>query len=202
MIETGKTNNIFIYGLLLQYEFDEGDLLALQITSLKNPKKVQEYYFRYHHDGYIWDLDLAFVQPINKFHPNPGGVIQAAYSTTALSFSVAKPMDPDKKYKLLSKVMRAVRFNIFSGILLRRDVASFNGDNITKDYFDGFGGAGITFFNFLAAGYGANFIQSPHTTFPFVGIEVRHLAEFLRTLKKDTHSQWKKYLKREMERSK
>ncbi|MBI4373892.1 MAG: hypothetical protein HY542_03345 [Deltaproteobacteria bacterium] len=42
--------------------------------------------------------------------------------------------------------------------------------------------------------------NSPRTTFPFVGIEVRHLMEFIRTLKKDTHTRWRKYLKEEIDK--
>ncbi|MBI4373893.1 MAG: hypothetical protein HY542_03350 [Deltaproteobacteria bacterium] len=153
LVETGKTNTLYMYGLLLQYEFDEGDLLALKFTSLKNPSKVNEYYFRYHNQGLKWDIDFAFIQPINIFHPNPGGVLRAAYSTGALSFSFARAMDPNKQYSLLSKAMRAVRFNLFTGVLLRREVTPFNGDNIVEDRIDAFGGLGITFFDFLALGY-------------------------------------------------
>ena len=198
LIETGGADTIYIYGLLLQYELDEADIIELKLTSLKNPTKVEEYFFRYHHDGAKFDVDIAFVQPLNLFAPNPGGVIQAAYSTVALSFSVARAMDPDKQYRLAGKMIRAVRFNVISGLLLRKDVFSFNGDNITKDYFDGFGGVGLTFFDFFAVGYGGNFVRSPHTTFPFVGLEIRHLMEFLRTLKTDTHTRWQRYLKEEM----
>ncbi|MBI2980737.1 MAG: hypothetical protein HYY44_00240, partial [Deltaproteobacteria bacterium] len=147
LVETGKTNTLYMYGLLLQYEFDEGDLLALKFTSLKNPSKVNEYYFRYHNQGLKWDIDFAFIQPINIFHPNPGGVLRAAYSTGALSFSFARAMDPNKQYSLLSKAMRAVRFNLFTGVLLRREVTPFNGDNIVEDRIDAFGGLGIAFFD-------------------------------------------------------
>lgn len=198
LVASGKAETIYMYGLLLQYDLDEGDLMSLQLTSLKNPSHVEEYFFRYHHDGAKFDVDIAFVQPINIFHPNPGGVIQAAYSTAALSFSVARAMDPEKHYSLLNKMTRAVRFNLFTGLLLRKDVGSFNGDAITEEFFDGFGGVGVTVLDFLAFGYGGNFVRSPHTTFPFVGIEIRHLMEFLRTLKADTHSRWQKYLKEEM----
>ncbi|MBI2082040.1 MAG: hypothetical protein HYT76_00580 [Deltaproteobacteria bacterium] len=201
LIETGKTNTIYMYGLLLQYEFDEGDLLGIKFTSLKNPNNVQEYFFRYHHDGTKWDIDFAFIQPINIFHPNPNGVLRAAYSTGALSFSFARAMDPDKHYSFLSKAMRAVRVNLFTGILLRREVAPLNGDNIVEDRIDAFGGLGLTFLDFIALGYGGTMANSPRTTFPFVGIEIRHLMEFLRTLKKDTHSRWQRYLKEEMERT-
>lgn len=202
LVETGKTNTLYMYGLLLQYEFDEGDLLALQMTDLKNPSKVYNYYFRYHHQGTNWDIDIAFVQPLNLFTPNPGGIIQAAYSTAAVSFSVARAMDPEKKYSLLSKMTRAVRANLFLGLLLRKDVTPFGGgDNIVTEQLDGFGGVGLTVLDFLAFGYGGNFVTSPHTTFPFVGIEVRHLAEFLSALKKDTHSRWRKYLKEETKKT-
>lgn len=201
LIETGKTNTIYLYGLLLQYEFDEGDLLGLKFTSLKNPEEVQEYFFRYHHEGTKWDIDFAFIQPVNIFHPNPNGVLRAAYSTGALSFSFARAMDPDKHYSLLSKTMRAVRVNLFTGILLRREVTPFNGDNIIEDRIDAFSGLGLTFLDFIALGYGGTMANSPRTTFPFVGIEIRHLMEFLRTLKKDTHSRWQRYLKEEMEKS-
>lgn len=199
LLESGKTNTIHVYGLLLQYDLDEGDLLALQLTSLKNPSKTEVYYFRYHHDGSKFDVDVAFIQPINFFTPNPGGIVQAAYSTVAFSFSMSRAMDPERRYSLPSKVLRAARFNLVLGLLLRKDVGSFNGDNITKEFFDGFGGLGLTVFDFLSMGYGVNFVRSPHATFPFVGIEVRHLLEFLRSLKSDTHSRWQKYLKEQMQ---
>lgn len=201
LITKGGTNTIFMYGLLLQEDLDEGDVLALQLVSVKKPSEVRDYYFRYHHTGVQFDVDLAFVQPINTFHPNPGGAIQAAYSTAALSFSFGGSMDPERRYHLLGKITRAVRFNLMAGLLLRRDVVAVNGDNITKDYFDGFGGAGLTFFDFLAVGYGGNFVRSPHTTFPFVGLELRHFLEFLRSLKKDTHTRWRRYLAEEMAKS-
>ncbi len=198
LIETGNTSTIYMYGLLLQYDLDEGDLIAIRLRSKRNPDRTEDYYFRYHNSGLKFDIDIAFVQPVNIFNPNPGGIIQAAYSTAALSFSVARAMDPEKKYSLLSKMTRAVRFNLFLGLLLRKDVEPFNGDNITKEFFDGFGGLGITVFDFLAFGYGGNFVKSPHTTFPFVGLEIRHLMEFIGSLKKDTHSRWQGYLKEEM----
>lgn len=198
LVQGGKTDTIHMYGILLQYDLDEGDLIALRLSSLRDPAKSEEYYFRYHHEGAKFDVDIAFVQPINIFNPNPGGVIQAAYSTAALSFSIARAMDPEKKYSLLGKMTRAVRINLTTGLLLRKDVGDFNGDQITKEFFDGFGGLGLTFFDFLAFGYGANIVRSPHTTFPYIGIEVRHLFEFLRSLKADTHTRWQKYLKEEM----
>ena len=200
LIETGKADTIYMYGILLQQEMDESDLIGLKLISLKHPSLVEEYFFRYHQEGIKWDIDIAFVQPLNIFNPNPGNVIQAAYSTVAFSFSGARSMDPDKHYSLFNKAMRSVRFNVFAGLLIRKDVAPFNGDNITKEYIDGFGGLGLTFFNFLAMGYGGNFIRSPHTTFPFVGLEIRHLMEFLQSLQKDTHSRWRQYLKEEMQK--
>lgn len=197
LLETGQTGTIYIYGLLLQQALDESDVIGLKIISIKHPEDVKEYFFRYHHEGLKWDIDMAFVQPLNIFHPNPGGIIQAAYSTIAISFSVARALDPEKNYSFLNKAFHAARFNVFTGLLLRKDVASFNGDLITDEAFDGFGGLGFTFFDFLAIGYGGNFIHSPHTTFPFVGLEVGHFVEFLRTLRTDTHTRWKRYLKEE-----
>lgn len=200
LVETGETNTLYIYGILLQHDLEEGDLLVLRVSPLKNPSRSQEYYFRYHHEGARWDIDIAFVQPINVFTPNPGNIIQAAYSTAAVSFSVGATMDPEKKYSIPGRLIRAIRFNLLTGFLLRRDVVARNGDAITKDFFDGFAGAGVTLFDFLAVGYGGNFIRSPHSTFPFVGLELRHFLEFLRSLKRDTHSQWEKYMQEERER--
>lgn len=201
LIETGQTDTLFMFGIILHYELDQADLLALKITSLNNPNDVREYYFRYHHDELKWDIDIAFIQPLNFFIPNPGNRIQAAYSTAAFSFSVAINPDPEKHYSLFSKTMRAFRINFFTGLLLRKEVATYRGDRITKDYFDGFAGIGLTFFDFLAVGYGGNLVRSPHTFFPFVGLELRHLMEFLRSFKADTHSQWEKYLKEETEKT-
>ncbi|MBI3541436.1 MAG: hypothetical protein HY073_04800, partial [Deltaproteobacteria bacterium] len=200
-VEAGQIDILYMYGFLLQYEFDEGDLIAIKLTSLKDPSQTDEYFFRFHQDGAKWDVDIAFVQPIPSFHPNPGDGIQSANSTAAISFSVGKTMDPDRHYSLGGKILRSARFHITIGLLQRREVYPFNGDNITKDFFDGFGGVGFTFFDFLAVGYAANIARSPHTTFPYVGIELRHLLEFIRSLKQDTHSQWEKYLQKENEQN-
>jgi len=202
LVENEKSPIIYMYGVLLQHELDESDPLVLTLLPLKGSSRIKEFYFRYHHEGAKFDVDIAFVQPLNVFHPNPGDVIQAAHSTVALSFSVARSMDPEKQYSLFGKITRAVRFNLIAGLLLRKDVAPLSvGDNITKESFDTFAGGGLTFFDFLAVGYGANLIRSPHTSFPFVGIEIRHLLEFLRSFKADTHTRWQKYLKEETERS-
>lgn len=202
LIETDKTDTLYMYGVLLQHDLDEGDLLVLRLTHWNNPKRTEEYFFRFHQQGARWDIDIAFIQPINIFTPNPGDVIQAAYSTAAVSFSVGGTMDPERKYSIPGRLVRAIRFNLFTGFLLRRDIGTVAGDRITKDHFDGFGGVGATFFDFFAVGYGVNFIRSPHTTFPFVGLELRHFLEFLRSLKKDTHTRWEKYLHQEQEREK
>lgn len=201
LVERGKTDILFMYGILLHYELDEADPLILRLTSLKNPHEVYEFFFRYHHDQAKWDIDVAFVQPINLFYPNKEDTIQAAYSTASISLSIARAMDPERKYNLFSKMTRAVRINLFMGLLLRKDIATFQGDRITKDYFDGFGGLGLTFFNFFALGYGVNMVQSPHAGFPFIGLEFRHLMEFLRTLKTDTHTQWRRFMKEEQRRT-
>jgi len=198
LIETGNTQTIFMYGILLQYEFDEGDLIALRLIPRKSAEDVIEFYFRYHQDALKFDVDIAFVQPINYFTPNPRNEIQAALSTAALSFSVARAIDPDDENNFLAKTLWAIRFNLFLGLLARTEVANYQGDKITKDYFDGFVGAGFSFFGFLAGGYGVNLARSPRAFFPFVGIEFVHLTEFLRSLKQDTHTRWQNYLKEEV----
>lgn len=187
LLESGETNTLYLYGLLLQYELEEGDILVIRVQN-------SEYYFRYHYAGTHFDADLAFIQPINFFNPNPGSMIRAAYSTVSLSLSLKRAMDPEKHYSLMGKLSRAVRWNLMLGLLIRKDVVPFNGDNITGESLDGFAGLGVTVFDFLAFGYGANMVRSPHTTFPFVGIEMGHLLHFLHSIKSDTHTRWKKYL--------
>lgn len=200
MVETGKVPIIYMYGILLQHDVREGEPVIIRLSSIADPTSVQEYYFRYHKTGAVPDIDISLLYPIDFFQPNPDNAIQGATAGIAFSFSVGTNMDPEKHYGWMRKIMRAVRLNLFTGMLTRKELKRMGGDLVVGDTFDGFGGAGITLFDFLNLGYGINFARSPHSTFPFVGLEVRHVFEFIRSLKQDTHTRWEKYLKQEEKR--
>lgn len=200
MVETGTAQTIYMYGLLLQHDIAEGDPIVIGLTDLADDADTHDFYFRYHHTGAVPDIDLALLYPIDYFRPNPNGTIQGATAGIAFSFSVGSNMDPERQYGWARKILRAVRLNLFTGLLSRKELTPIGGDLVVRDRFDGFGGAGITLFDFLNAGYGINFVRSPHSFFPFVGVEVRHVFEFIRSLKPDTHSRWKKYLEEEAAR--
>ncbi|MBI4366047.1 MAG: hypothetical protein HY543_04430 [Deltaproteobacteria bacterium] len=197
MVEAGKVPIVYMYGILLQHDVDEGDLIAVRLTNSSKGIDAREFYFRYHKTGPIPDIDIAFLYPINFFNPNPGDIIQGAMGGVAFSFSVGTNMDPERRYSFLRKLVRAVRLNAFTGFLTRKELRTIGGDLIVSDAFDGFGGFGFTLFDFLNVGYGINLVRAPHATFPFVGLEVRHVFEFLRSLKRDTHTRWEKYLRHE-----
>lgn len=197
MIETGSANTVYIYGVLLQYDVDEADPILVRLTSLADSRDVQEYYFRFHKTGPRADLDLAFIFPINHFSPNPGDTIRSANRGMAFSFSVGSHMDPDKKYPLISKLARAVRMNLMLGVVDRQLASDIAGDRVISNSVDAFAGVGLTFFDFFLAGYGYNLVRPPRSGFPFVGLEVRHVFQFIKSLKKDTHSKWEEYLRDE-----
>lgn len=199
MVEQGKTPTIFMYGVLLQYEIRDGDPVIVRLTRFDDPTDVREYYFRYHKTGPVPDIDIALLYPIGYFHPNPNYTIQGATAGAAFSFSIGSHMDPERKYGWFRKALRAVRLNIFTGLVTRKELQPIGGDLVVSDSVDGFGGLGVTVFDFLNLGYGINFVRTPHSTFPFVGIEVKHVFEFLRSLKQDTHTKWEKYLREERE---
>ncbi len=201
MVETGEVQTLYMYGIRLQYDIDEGDPFIIRFTHRKNPAHVFEYYFRYHHTGIRPDLDLAFLFPFPPFAPNPGGAIQNASRAMAFSLSAGSPMDPEQRYHVLRRLMKAVRVNLVMGVVDRSIVSDIAGDQVIKSSVDGFAGVGVTFFDFVLAGYGMNLFRAPRGGFPFVGIEVRHVFNFIRSLKKDTHSQWEKYLAAEQGRS-
>lgn len=194
MVETGNVPTLYMYGILLQYDIHEGDPVIITLIGLNDPTVVHEYYFRYHKTGPVPDIDLSLLYPVDFFHPNPGDTVQGATAGAAFSFSVGSNMDPERRYSWFKKIARAVRFNLFLGLLTRKELRTIGGDLVVRDAMDGFGGAGLTFFDFLNVGYGVNFVRSPRSTFPFVGLEVRHVFEFIRSLKRDTHTRWEKYL--------
>lgn len=201
LIETGTANTVYMYGVLLQYDVDEADPILVRLTSLADARDVQEYYFRFHKTGPRADLDLAFIFPINHFSPNPGDMIRSASRGMAFSFSVGSHMDPEKKYPLISKLARAVRMNLMLGVVDRQLASDIAGDRVISNSVDAFGGVGLTFFDFFLAGYGYNLVRPPRSGFPFVGLEVRHVFQFIKSLKKDTHSKWEEYLREESARA-
>jgi hypothetical protein len=199
-LESGKVTTVYAYGLLLQNDIKEGDLIAISLTDTKDPLQVTDYFYRFHRTGLVPDFDFTLLYPINFYHPNPGDQVQGTYGGAAFSFSVGTNMDPGKKNNWFVKGLRAVRLNLFMGLLTRKELANIPAGTIVQDKLDGFVGMGFTFFEFLNAGYGVNLVRSPHTFFPFVGLEVKHVYEFFRSLKPDTHSRWVRYMKEEAAR--
>ncbi|MBI4239067.1 MAG: hypothetical protein HY696_11730 [Deltaproteobacteria bacterium] len=199
LVERGTAPTIFMYGVLLQYEIRDGDPVIVRLTRFADPTDVREYYFRYHKTGPVPDIDISLLYPIGFFHPNPNDAIQGATTGAAFSFSIGSHMDPERHYGWFRKSLRAVRLNLFTGLVTRKELKAMGGDLVVSDSVDGFGGIGLTVFDFLNLGYGINFVRTPHSTFPFVGIEVKHVFEFIRSLKQDTHTKWEKYLREERE---
>lgn len=200
MVESGKISTIYVYGLLLQNDIAEGDLITINFTNYADPTQTKDYFYRFHRTGAVPDFDITLLYPLSYYHPNPGEQVQGTFGGAAFSFSVGTHMDPRKKYNWVMKGFRAVRTNLFLGIITRKELHTISTDTVTKDNADGFVGFGITLFEFLNAGYGVNMIRSPHTFFPFVGIEVKHVYEFFKSLKPDSHSRWVKYMKEEQHR--
>lgn len=201
LVESGAANTIYMYGILLQYDVDEGDPMLIRLTNLQDARAVQEYYFRFHKTGPRPDLDLAFIFPVSHFKPNPGDAIRSASRGMAFSFSVGSHMDPERKYHLLSKLTRAIRLNLVFGVVDRQIASDIAGDAVISNSVDGFGGLGVTFFDFLLTGYGYNLFRAPRGGFPFMGLEIRHVFQFIKALKKDTHSKWEEYLEAETHRA-
>lgn len=201
MVESGNLSTIYVYGLLLQNNIGEGDLITISLTSITDPTQTKDYFYRFHRTGAVPDFDITLLYPLNYYHPNPGEQVQGTFGGAAFSFSVGTHMDPRKKYNWVAKGFRAVRLNLFLGVVTRKELTTVSTGTVTKDNADGFAGLGITLFEFLNAGYGVNMFRSPHTFFPFVGIEVKHVYEFFKSLKPDSHSRWVKYMKEEQNRS-
>lgn len=201
MLNTGAADTIFVYGVSLQYDLNEGDPFIITLTSRRDPEITHEYYFRYHQTGVRADLDIAFLFPIDHFLPNPGDRVQGAPGGMAFSFSMARNMDPERRYGLFGKLLRAVRLNLIGGVTSLSVIEAIGGDQVIRSNVDGFAGVGITFFDFVVAGYGTTIFREPRTTFPVVGLEFRHAFDFLRSLKKDTHSRWEEYLREEQRRT-
>ena len=193
-LQTGNTNTIYLYGILLHYQLKEGDVVIVRLKDPKNQNNRREFYFRYHRKGPIFDADVAIISPLNYFTPNPNSVVRNASISAALSFSVGTYMDPEKDCNYFTKFIYAWRFNLFAGFLKRGEMKNVGGDQYVDQEFDGFVGAGFTFADFIIGGMGINMARSPHTFFPFVGIEVNNLYSVLKSLKKSTKKKWKRYM--------
>lgn len=197
-INRGANDVIFLYGIRLQYSFDEGDVLVVTLKDIKNPANVHEYYFHYHVPGPIWDIDVSLIFPINYFKPNPATVIRSSRVALGVSYSLGWYMDPTREYSFGQKFWHSFKFNIVGGALTRQEVVTYiAGDRVVDTKFDGFVGGGFTFLDFFTAGYGVNLIRSPHSTFPFVGIETKKLYELIRSTKRNTGKKWKRYLEKQ-----
>ncbi len=175
-------------------------MIAVNFTDTKDPLNTKDYFYRFHRTGPVPDIDLALLYPLDYYHPNPGDAVQGTIGGAAISLSVGTNMDPGKKYNWFAKTMRAIRLNLFTGIITRKQLNTIAAGTVVRDRVDGFSGIGITLFEFVNAGYGINWIRTPHTFFPFVGIEVKHIYEFFRSLKPDSHSRWIKYIQEEKSR--
>lgn len=196
-LRLGEEDTVHVYGMLLHYNVDEGDLFVVTLTDDKNPKKKSHTYFRYHKDGPIWDVDVGILAPINYFRPNPNRVIRGARIALGLSTTLGWYMDPERRYSFGGKLLHSFKLNMVGGLMSRRELVSLSGDQIVDDNFDGFVGGGFTFLDLIIAGVGVNLVRSPHAIFPYAGLEVKHFYQFIKSLKKSTKKRWNHYLTEE-----
>lgn len=199
-LNTGKIDTIYIYGVYLHYLIEEADLIAISLKQVRNPKKQKHYYFRHHRKGPVWDIDVGLVTPIKFFNPNPGGVVRGATAAPAFSMSIGWYADPEKRLGFMRKFLYAWKFNLVGGVLVRRELVNRTTDQFVDTRFDGFVGSGITLLDFVTIGYGVNLVRSPHSTFPFLGIEVKNAYHFVRSLRQSTNKKWRVYLKAQEQR--
>lgn len=199
-LNSGKVDTIYVYGIHLHYLIEEADLIAISLKEIKNPKKQQHYYFRHHRKGPVWDVDVGLVTPIKFFRPNPGGVVRGATAAPAFSMSIGWYADPERRLGFMRKFLYAWKFNLVGGVLIRRELVNRTVDQYVDTRFDGFMGGGITLLDFVTLGYGVNLVRSPHSTFPFLGIEVKNAYHFVRSLRQSTNKKWRSYLKSQQKR--
>lgn len=197
-VNSGQTDTIYLYGIRLHYEFNEGDVLVLTLTDNKRPNQSTGYYFRYHVPGPIWDLDVALLFPVNYFRPNPGSIIRSGRVALGVSYSLGWYMKPEEKYSFFRKFLYAWKFNIVGGLMTRQEVVNFTPtDRIVDTKFDTFVGGGFTFLDVVTGGYAVNLIREPRAAFPFVGIETKALYDLIRSVKRNTGKKWQRYLERQ-----
>lgn len=197
-VNAGQTDTIYLYGIRLHYEFNEGDVLVLTLTNNKRPNQSYEYYFRYHVPGPIWDLDVALLFPVNYFKPNPGSIVRSGRVALGVSYSLGWYMNPEEKYPFLRKFLYAWKFNVVGGLMTRQEVVNFTPtDRIVDTKFDVFVGGGFTFLDIVTGGYAVNLIREPRAAFPFVGIETKALYDLIRSTKRNTGKKWQRYLERQ-----
>ncbi|MBF0104432.1 MAG: hypothetical protein HQM16_03790 [Deltaproteobacteria bacterium] len=195
-IQNSITDTLYIYGLGIHYTLDEGDVVIIKLTDKKNEVIKTSYYFRYHRKGPIWDGDVAIISPLNVNIPNPNNTIRNSMISLSLTTSVGWYMDPEKKYSFGRKFLHAWKLNMSAGLIRRYEYRYEGGtDKYTDSKVDGFFGLGFTFVDFFVGGMGVNMVRDPHSFFPFVGIEVKHMYQFIKSLKTSSKKKWQKYLK-------
>lgn len=195
-LRDGKFNTVHIYGVLLQYTLDEGDLIVVTVKKKNDLTQQDQYYFRFHRDGVQLDVDFAVVHPIGVFWPGNSN-LKGADLTGGLSLSWGWNMDPDRKYGTLNKMMHAFKLNFTTGLLNRSVVKTVNNDQTVQGQIDGYAGGGLTFMDFITAGIGINFLRSPHAAFPYVGAELGKMFDLIQSLRKSRNRQWEEYVKEE-----
>lgn len=195
-LQEGKFDTVHIYGVLLQYSLDEGDLIVATLKGNGDVKDRHQYYFRFHRDGVQMDVDFAVVHPIGVFWPK-NETLKGADLTGGLSLSWGWNMDPDKKHGIFKKMAHAFKLNFTTGLLNRSILKTVNGDQTVQGQIDGYAGGGLTFMDFITAGIGINFVRSPHAAFPYVGAELGKMFDLIQSLRKSRNSQWEEYVKEE-----
>jgi len=194
---TGKLDVVYVYGLLLEYPMYEGDLIVVALTDPTNILNKYYYYFRYHRDGVIFDFDVAIINPIDVFWPNPNNRLKGTDLTAGLSFSWGWNMDPEKKYNFLRKFLHCWKFNITTGVMRRNQENIVGADRVGRNYIDGFIGGGLTFLNIINGGFAVNMARSPHAVFPYVGVELKSLFNLFQSLGKSRNKKWEEYIRQE-----
>lgn len=194
-ISEAKVNTIYVYGVLLQFPLEEGDMIVITLTNPSELKEKYYYYFRYHRTGPRLDIDVALVNPIGVYLPNKNSELEGVNLSAALSLTMGWYRDPEKDYNFFRKFLFAWRPNFTLGVV-RRDKVDFVGANrVVNGQIDGFAGVGFTFLNFLTSGIGVNFFQSPHAFFPYVGVELKNLFEVIMSFKKSRNKKWEEYMR-------
>ena len=198
-IEEGELDTLYVYGINLQYALDQGDPLIVEITHRDVPNRHQRYYFRFHRSGFRLAFDVALLIPINSVRiPSPDPPYVNSNLNAAATFQIARNKDPEAQYSWFQKILLSGHPTLFLGLLNRK--LQLDGEQ-PKRQSDLFVGAGVTFLDFLFLGWGANVIQQPHTTTPFVGLHIGKAIKFVRQLNRSSPQKWDDYLENERTKS-
>jgi len=185
---------LFLYGITLQYEVDQGDTMIIEMSERGQASATRRYYFRYHQAGMHPAFDIALLLPLNFInYPRPGPDFENRSLNAAVTLAFKWNKDPSADYGWLSKLALSVYPSMFLGLMTRR----FLVDGLSRAQADVFAGTGLTFLDFLFAGYGINVFHSPRTGGPFIGFHVGKALNFIRDLQRSSPERWDAFLDEE-----